>query len=230
MDVLLGFIVMAAVLGAVWFLFMRPGATLGKAAGTAPQPLAAAQTPAGGAPLTPNLSALKPGDAISFWDGTDAIVRGSLDCREDLGGRVTEWRWIFLAGDCVLELLPSGQTLYESSTVSYQGDEFYEAVVAALKRFEGNVREGIAHDPVELGVDEGTFRVRSTGSFSATRVGELPEHAEVWSEVSPNQGDNIFFKLVGGEKDVALGIWTTHILILRGRSFDRSEITGVYAT
>ncbi|HEY3111344.1 MAG TPA: hypothetical protein VGL23_21490 [Chloroflexota bacterium] len=239
MELLLGLMVLAAVLGAIWFVFMRPGSSFqaGGAAGPAAQRRGLPATPAEGAPLTPNLGALKPGDAVSFWDGTDTIVRGSLDCREELGARVTEWRWVFLSGGRVLELMPHGQTLYETGAVAHQGDEFYELLVGpggSLKRFEGNVREGISHEPVLVEIDETQYRVRATGTFSATRVGELPEDAEVWADTSPSPADNVYFKLVraddGDPKDVALGLWTTHILILRGRTIDRSEITGVYAT
>lgn len=237
MEILLGLIVMAAVLGAIWFVFMRPGSSLQPGGAGSPAVPSPQSTPPGGVPLTPNLGALKPGDAVSFWDGTDTIVRGSLDCREELGARVTEWRWVFLSGGRVLELMPHGQTLYETGAVAHQGDEFYELLVGpggSLKRFEGNVREGIAHEPVVVEIDETQYRVRSTGTFSANRVGELPEEAEVWADTSPNPSDNVYFKLVRADdsdpKDVALGVWTTHILILRGRAIDRSEITGVYAT
>ena len=237
MELLLGLIVLAAVLGAIWFVFMRPGSSFQAGGAPAPAAPSPAATPAGGIPLTPNLGALKAGDAVSFWDGTDTIVRGSLDCREEIGSRVTDWRWVFLTGERVLELMPHGQTLYETGAVAHQGDEFYELLVGpggSLKQFEGNVREGIAHEPVLVEIDETQYRVRSTGTFAATRVGELPEEAEVWADTSPDAAQNVYFKLVraddGDPKDVALGIWTTHILILRGRTIDRSEITGVYAT
>src|SRR5918996_6497767 len=66
----------------VWFVLNRQRAL--PAPRSQPEP-----TPAGGVQLTPNLQALKPGDAVSFWDGTDATVRGSLDCREEIGGGTT---------------------------------------------------------------------------------------------------------------------------------------------
>jgi hypothetical protein len=235
--------VLAAAGAAIWFVFMRPGSSfqigsgaLPQLGGSGPTPSNPQPTPAGGVKLTPDLGALKAGDAVSFWDGTDTIVRGSLDCREELGARVTEWRWIFLSGDRTLELMPHGQVLYESAAVAHQGDEFYEMLVGpggSLKRFEANVREGIAHEPVLVEIDGTSYRIRSTGTFAAQRVGDLPEDAEVWADTSPNAADNVFFKLVRADdadpKDVALGVWTTHILITRGRTIDRSEITGIYA-
>jgi hypothetical protein len=236
MEWLIWLIVILAAAGGAWFLLLRPGAPYQLGPRQAAAPPTASPTPIGGVPLTPNLQQLKPGDAVSFWDGTDTVVRGSLDCREELGGRTTEWRWVFLSGDRVLELMPNGQSLYDSSVVAHQGDEFYELLVGpggVLKRFEGNVREGIAHEPVLVNVDDVDYRVRSTGTFSATRVGELPGESHVWADTSTNPTDNVFFKLVRADdadtKDISLGIWTTHILILRGRAIDRSEITGVYA-
>ena len=218
--------------GGAWYMYSRRAALPMPVAGKEPEP-----TPPGGIPLTPNLQALKPGDAVSFWDGTDATVRGSLDCREEIGGRTTEWRWVFLSGGRVLELLPQGQNLYDSSALAQQGDEFYELLVGAggaLKRFEGNVREGIAHEPVLVNIDEAEYRIRSTGTFAATKVGELPEDGEVWSGTSTNPADNVYFKMVPAEKteggELALGIWTTHILMLTGRKIDRHEITNIFAT
>jgi hypothetical protein len=212
-----------------WYVYSRQRAL--PAARSQPEP-----TPAGGVELTPNLQALKPGDAVSFWDGTDSTVRGSLDCREEIGGRTTEWRWVFLSGGKVLELLQQGQNLYDSSALAQQGDEFYELLVGAggaLKRFEGNVREGIAHEPVLVAIDAVDYRIRSTGTFAATRVGELPEDGEVWAGTSSNASDNVYFKMVPAEKseggELALGVWTTHILILTGRKIDRHEITNIFA-
>lgn len=233
MDPLTLLLLVALVAVGGWFLYSRrtslprmldPGKSR-------PEP-----TPAGGVPLTPNLQALKPGDAVSFWDGTDATVRGSLDCREEIGGRTTEWRWVFVSGGKVLELLPQGQNLYDSSALAQQGDEFYELLVGAggaLKRFEGNVREGIAHEPVLVDIDGVSYRIRSTGTFACTKVGELPEDGEVWSGTSTNTGDNVYFKMVPAEPteggELALGIWTTHILILTGRKIERHEITNIFA-
>jgi hypothetical protein len=132
--------------------------------------------------------------------------------------------------------MPRGQALYDAGVIAHQGDEFYEMLVGSgglLKRFEANVREGIAHEPVVVNVDEADYRIRSTGTFAATKVGQMPGNGEVWGDVSQNPDDNVYFKLVraddADDKDVALGVWTTHIAILRGRLIDRSEITGVFA-
>ncbi|HEV8635987.1 MAG TPA: hypothetical protein VG370_17315 [Chloroflexota bacterium] len=231
MDPILLVLLLVIVGVGAWFVYTRQRALPPAGGATRPEP-----TPPGGASLRPDLQALKPGDAVSFWDGTDATVQGSLDCREDLGGRSTEWRWVFLSGDKVLELPPQGQALYDRSAVAYQGDEFYELLVGAggaLKRFEANVREGIAHEPVQVEIDGVTYRIRSTGTFAATRIGELPGDGEVWAGVSANPADNVYFKMVPAEategREIALGVWTTHIVVLTGRSLDRHEITNVFA-
>jgi hypothetical protein len=225
-------VLLLVVIGAgAWFVYSRQRALPSGGAVSRPEP-----TPPGGVSLRHNLQALKPGDAVSFWDGTDATVLGALNCREELGGRLTEWRWAFLSGDRVLELLPQGQSLYDRAALAYQGDEFYELLVGAggaLKRFEANVREGIAHEPVLVEIDGVGYRIRSTGTFAATQVGELPEDGEVWAGVSTNPSDNVYFKMVpaepSGGDELALGVWTTHILVLTGRSLDRHEITNVFA-
>jgi hypothetical protein len=242
MSPLLILIVVVVVAAAAWYLFLRPGAPgLGGGGTGGPVPIGTSgagpqPTPAAGVPITPDLGALKPGDAVSFWDGTDCVVLGSLDCRELVAGRATEWRWVFLGGNRLLELMPHGQALYDRSALHRQGGEFYELLVGrggVLKRFEANVREGIAHEPVLVKVGDVDYRVCSTGTFAATRVGQLPAEGEVWSDVSQNPDDNVYFKLVRADdadpKDVVLGVWTTHIAILHGRTIDRSEITNVFA-
>jgi hypothetical protein len=206
-TLLIFLVILLAGAAAAYFFYFKPRL----AGGPAPIPIGsgAQPTPEGGVKLQNDLGALKAGDALSFWDGTDTIVQGSLDCREMVGGRVAEWRWVFLSGDRVLELMPRGQALYEAGTVAHQGDEFYELLVGpggALKRFEGNVREGISTEPVLVNVDDADYRVRATGTFAATTVGQLPGNGEVWGDVSQ-----------------------THIAILRGRRIDRSEITGIFA-
>src|SRR5438067_1470101 len=131
-------LVLVLILGAIGFFLLRPrlrswtGPTELPAA--SPSPATPQSTPPGGVPLSPDLGALKQGDAISLWDGTDATVRGSYDCREEVNGRTTEWRWVFLSGDRVLELLPHGQVLYAGGGVAHQGDDFYVDVEAKLRR------------------------------------------------------------------------------------------------
>ncbi|TAK25488.1 MAG: hypothetical protein EPO26_03730 [Chloroflexota bacterium] len=221
-------IILLGVIGAGgYYLYRRRAAPVA----ATPEP-----TPTGGIEVTPDLSALKTGDAISFWDNTDATVLGVITCREAINGRETSWKWVFLSGDKVLELLPRGQVLYTGQAVAHQGDEFFELLVGAggvLKRFEGNVREGIAHEPVELQVDDTVYRVRSTGTFTGALTGAANEvAADVWGSLGTGQPDNVYFKLVPSDEandTVALGIWTSHILMLTGRSIGRGEIANIFA-
>lgn len=234
--VLLLLIIIAA--GAIYYFVILPKrrAAAGGESGSLGRKTVQA-TPPGGIPLTPDLQGMKPGDAISFWDGSDATVRGSFDCREVLNSRTTEWRWVALTGDRILEVLPRGQILYDSAAVAHQGDEFYDMLVGpggSLKRFEGNVREGIAAaEPVSIDIDGIEYRIRSTGTFASTLVGELPEQAEVWLDISEDPNNNVYFKFVRADgtddKDVGLGIWTSHVLILRGRAIDRTDIVSIFS-
>ncbi len=237
-PLLILFLIIVITAAAIWYFVILPkrrAAAEGDSLN--PGQKTVASTPAGGIPLTPDLQNLKPGDAVSFWDGSDATVRGSFDCREVLNSRTTEWRWVSLSGDRLLEVLPRGQILYDSAAVAHQGDEFYDMLVGpggSLKRFEGNVREGIGSvEPVTIDIDGIEYRIRSTGTFGSTQVGDLPEQAEVWMDISEDPNNNVYFKFAradgSDDKDVGLGIWTTHVLILRGRAIDRSDIVSVFS-
>ncbi|MBM4417734.1 MAG: hypothetical protein FJ033_05410 [Chloroflexi bacterium] len=228
MEVLLG-TAAAVLIGAVAYtLFSRRarGATVAPAA-----------TPAAVEPHRPDIRAVKRGDAITFWNGTDATVLGRASCRETIRGRSTVWEWIFLSRDRVLEVLPTGMALYDGQAVAQQGSALYEMLVGAggaLKRFEGNVREGIAHEPIHVDIDETRFRVRATGTFLGQVEGEPHDDArEVWSSMSTNADENVYFKMVEATDEeggaIALGIWTSHILILLGRRIARDEISDILA-
>ena len=238
MNPLLVIVIIVVIVAAVWYFVILPKRKAAAGAESTNQTQkSVAATPVGGIPLSPDLQGLKPGDAVSFWDGTDAIVLGSFDCREALNGRTTEWRWISLSGDRLLEVLPHGQILYDSAAVAHQGDEFYEMLVGpggSLKRFEGNVREGIAGlQPVTVDIDGVEYRIRSTGTFGSTRVGDLPEKSDVWLDISDDPNNNVYFKFARADgtddKDVGLGVWTSHVLILRGRAIDRTDIVSVFS-
>jgi hypothetical protein len=69
--------------------------------------------------------------------------------------------------------------------------------------------------------------VESTGTFLATYVGPAPTQ-EVWRDITPNPADNVYFELRGAADEQALGIWTTHILLLQGRPLAESDIRSLY--
>ncbi len=226
MEVLLGVAAVALIGVVAYTMFGRRA----RAATSAP-----AAMPAPIEPHRPDLRTVKKGDAITFWNGTDATVLGRASCRETIRGRSTVWEWIFLSGDRVLEVLPAGMALYDGQAVAQQGSALYEMLVGAggaLKRFEGNVREGIAHEPVHVDIDETRFRVRATGTFLGQVEGEAHDDArDVWSSISGNPDENVYFKMVEDADEeggaIALGIWTSHILILLGRRIARDEVTDI---
>ena len=51
---------------------------------------------------------------------------------------------------------------------------------------------------------------------------------EVWRDISTNPADNVYFELRTEAGEVALGLWTTHILVLAGRPLDETDIQNLY--
>ena len=185
-------------------------------------------------PRQPTLDDLRPGDAISFWDGQDDVVESVVQCREEIGGRASTWRWVMLSSGQVVEVAADNNALYPESTVFQQGSEPFYALTAepehhgALKTFEARVRdESIAHEPVAVTLDGKQWTVESTGTFMATYAGPPPRR-EVWRDISENPADNVYFELRGDEEAAAVGIWTTHILLLQGRPLAESDIRSLY--
>jgi hypothetical protein len=180
------------------------------------------------------LEDLLPGDAVSFWDGDDQVVESVVECRENLGGRTTTWRWVVLGGGRVLETAPEGNVLYVGETVFHQGTVPFDTLVAetdgggALKTFEARVRDGlIARNPVSVDLGERSWTIESTGTFAVTYRG-TPPRREVWRDISGTSSDNVYFELRGADGEIGLGIWTTHILILEGRALEETDIRDLY--
>ena len=177
---------------------------------------------------------LRPGDAVSFWDGEDAIVECVLECEEQLGTRRTRWRWNLLRGGRMLETAPDGNVLYTSAQVFHQGTAPFDQLTAepasggVLKTFEARVRAGTAgSNPVFFEHQGHNFQVRSTGTFGATPLGPPPT-AEVWRDLSENPADNVYFELEATDGTQGLGIWTTHVLLLAGEPLRASDIRSLY--
>ena len=182
----------------------------------------------------PTLEDLRPGDAISFWGGHDDVVQSVVLGREEFGGRASTWRWAVLSSNQVIEVAADNNALYSESTVFQQGSEPFYALTAepehggALKTFEARVRdESIAREPVRVTLHGKQWTVESTGTFQATYLGP-PSKQEVWRDISENPADNVYFELRGDDETTALGIWTTHILLLQGRPLDESDIQSLY--
>jgi hypothetical protein len=134
----------------------------------------------------------------------------------------------------VLEVAADNNALYDRSTVFQQGSEPFYALTSepehggALKTFEARVRdESVAREPVTVTLDSKQWSVESTGTFMATHVGPPPQQ-EVWRDISSNPADNVYFELRGDDQASALGIWTTHVLLLQGRHLEPSDIQSLY--
>src|SRR3954470_21204522 len=50
---------------------------------------------------------LQPGDALMLWNGDDRLVQTTLECAEHLNGRETDWRWLLLDGETLVEVTAS---------------------------------------------------------------------------------------------------------------------------
>ena len=229
-------VLVLVVVGAVAFMWLQRtrSSPLGQRAETYWRSEHPEQQPAGGAPREPTVDTLRPGDAITFWDGEDAIVDCVLDCEEELGPRTTHWRWNLLRGGRVLETAPDGNVLYTSSEVLYQGSAPYEQLTAepgaggVLKTFEARVRAGtVGSNPVYFDYQGRQLQLRSTGTFRATPLGPGP-NGEVWRDVADDPSQNVYFELDAPDSTQGLGIWTTHILLLVGEPLKVSDIRAIY--
>jgi hypothetical protein len=172
---------------------------------------------------------LKPGDALMLWNGDDRIVQSALDCAEHLNGRETDWRWLLLDGDTVLEVLSDGRTTYfDRWTIIRQGSVDFVRLVGdrdgLLRVFEQRVREGTsALTPTLFEYEGETWQVVATGTFVVRRAAGMAL-GEVWRDITPNEGDNVYAKLVGSGGVRALAIWTTHIGFLRGQEVGPADL------
>jgi hypothetical protein len=191
----------------------------------------------------PTIENLLPGDVVSLWDDGDVIVEAVLECAESLNERSTTWRWNLLDDGRMLETAPDGNVLYTQTDVLTQDSGEFEALTCdvehggVLKSFEQRVREGTAaRNPALLEYGGKTYRVISTGTFAARPLGatELPKQ-QVWRDVHATKpGENVFFELdvteeaEPGGTTTALGIWTTHIALLFGRSITEADVRSIY--
>ncbi len=176
---------------------------------------------------------LQPGDVLALWDGSEILVERVVECQETLPDRVTRWRWVFLEGGQLLGVTPAGNTLYTDTKVLHQGSAPYDQLTAdldqggTLKTFEARVRDKVVgRDPVVWAFEDQRYQVQATGSFSA------PDQAfpqtEVWRDVSADEGENVYFRMVEPEGAQVLGIWTSHIALLVGRALTRTDVREIY--
>jgi hypothetical protein len=192
----------------------------------------------------PTVESLLPGDVVSLWDGGDHVVQAVLECREELNGRETSWRWNLLDEGRMLEATPEGNTIYDRTAILHQASAEFETLTSdpeqggVLKAFEARVRQGnAARNPTLFEFEGKVYRVVSTGIFAAGPVGQTAyPNATVWRDINPsNPGDNVYFELeptveTPGDdsgRDV-LGIWTSHIALLFGHPLKPADIQSIY--
>lgn len=183
-------------------------------------------------PTTPQT--LMPGDAMILQDGRDFLVRVALDCEEQLEDHTARWRWILLDDGSLLEVRRQAMDLYGPPDLLYQGTPSFIQLTGGstqhglLKVYEARVREGTAATlPVLYEHADLQYRIHETGTFRATWNGMTD--AEVWSDVSQNAGDNVYFRLKAVDGREGLGIWTSHIALFSGAPLTRVDIKGLYS-
>lgn len=172
---------------------------------------------------------LEPGDAVMLWNGDDRLVQTVLQCAEHLNARETDWRWLLLDSDSVLEVAPGWTVYYNASEVIHQGTiEFLQLVGdqdGLLRVFEARVRDGTnATNPVVYEHGGTDWQINSTGTFLVQRAEGAALGAEVWRDITRNESDNVYVKLTGPQGSKALAVWTTHIALLIGQEVGPSDI------
>ncbi len=182
-----------------------------------------------GPPREVTPATLRPGDALMAWNGDDRLVQTVLQCAEHLNGRETDWRWLLLDGNTLLEVIPGHTTYYNASEVINQGTAEFLRLVGdqdgLLRVFEARVRDGsIALNPVIYDRAGAAYQINSTGTFVVQRSEGAAITSDVWRDITPNEGDNVYFKLTGPNGSKALGVWTTHIAFLAGQEVGPTDL------
>jgi len=180
-----------------------------------------------------DLATLRPGDAISVWGEGDLVVKSVFACAEGIGARRYTWTWMFLDDGSLVEHSADGQWRYTEHQIVPQGSALFSDLVGPgglLEQFEARVRnDTVGDDPVFITLKERRYRVTSTGTVEATRLGEAPGLGP-WVQLVSNPDDNVYFSLVAAhdEAQVEVGIWTTHVCLSFGRPLADSDLTRVY--
>ena len=189
-----------------------------------------------------------PGDTIAIPGEEPGHVESVYLCAESSGDEVTRWSWIVLADGRLLEVAPRGCAIYGAPVLLPRGTGRYLELVAqdgALVRFEERVRAGTWADrPVRLTLDGRRWRLTSTGTVAAQRLGPAPTSA--WSQLRhqhapgpaiagagvahverPTDEPDVYFTFVGLSDPTILGIglWATDVLLAFGRRLGSSPAT-----
>lgn len=119
-----------------------------------------------------------PGDTVSLPEDDRGTVETVYLCSEPSGDDVTRWSWIVLADGRLIEVAPRGCALYEPPQILARGTGPLLELVAqdgALVRFEERVRAGTWEArPVRLTLGRRRWRLTSTGTVTAQRLGAAP--------------------------------------------------------
>ncbi|MBI4498913.1 MAG: hypothetical protein HY689_13555 [Chloroflexi bacterium] len=234
MDIVVAALVIGVLVGVAIYLRSRRAGQPERSAGTRLPVPGRAES---GGPLRAavTLETVRPGDALVFWDGRDALVEAVLDCQEQVGNRTVSWQWILLDNGWVIERSADGRFLYTESMLFRQGTWEFDHLTGevehdgVLKTFEERVREGTSsREPVYFAFGDALYQVLSTGTFAAVPRGGTPPARPVWGDISPDAYDNVYFGMSASDEDHALGIWTTHIVFLQGRVLHDADLRGVY--
>lgn len=197
-----------------------------------------------------------PGDIMQFPNAARGTVQTVYLCAESNGVDLIRWSWIVLDDGRLLEIAPRGCALYDPPTTLVRGNGPFLELAAqdgALVRFEERVRAGDWQKrPVRLSLGGRRWRISSTGTLTARRLGPVPESvwgqlrterpqastaAEAWSGagIEPAAEDrDVYFTLLGQagkqpERDaLGLGVWMTDIGLAFGRRLgDSPDAAGI---
>jgi len=170
-----------------------------------------------------------PGDAISLPGGDRGIVETVYLCAEPSGDAITRWTWIALADGRLLEVAPRGCALYAEPRVLQRGTGRFLELTAqdgALVRFEERVRAGTWEDrPVRLTLGRRRWRLTSTGTVAAQRLGPVP--ASAWGQLGarpPTDDSDVYFTFVSltDPEALGLGLWAVDVILAFGRRLGAS--------
>ena len=119
-----------------------------------------------------------PGDVVVLPGDVRATVQTVYLCAEASGREVVRWSWIVLEDGRLLEIAPRGCALYDPPTILPHGSGRFLELAAqdgALVRFEERVRAGVWEArPVRLTLGGRRWRLTSTGTVTAQRLGPVP--------------------------------------------------------
>lgn len=177
-----------------------------------------------------------PGDAVNLPGNTPGTVETVYLCSEPSGDDLTRWSWIVLADGRLLEVAPRGCALYETPRALERGTGRFLELTAqdgALVRFEERVRAGTWEArPVHLTLGRRRWRLTSTGTVTAQRLGPVPDSG--WGQLGARpstEEPDVYFTFVSltDPDALGLGLWATDAILAFGRRLgDSPAAAGVH--